>query len=101
MPRIYEYLGIFIYFYSNEHEPIHVHGKYDGKEVKAEFFIEDGHIKEIKLKSVRNLPPLTGAQLQDFIDFIEVYANEIIEKWVDYFVLHKKMKIEKITKRLR
>lgn len=28
MPKIYEYLGIMIMFYSNEHEPIHVHGKY-------------------------------------------------------------------------
>jgi len=29
MPKIYEYLGILIFFYSNEDEPIHVHGKYD------------------------------------------------------------------------
>ena len=28
MPKIYEYLGILIYFYSNEHEPVHVHGRY-------------------------------------------------------------------------
>ena len=26
MPKLYEYLGIVVYFYSNEHEPIHVHG---------------------------------------------------------------------------
>ena len=24
MPKIFEYLGILIFFYSNEHEPIHV-----------------------------------------------------------------------------
>ncbi len=28
MPKIFEYLGIIIMFYSNEHEPIHVHGKF-------------------------------------------------------------------------
>ncbi len=27
MPKIFEYLGILIFFYSNEHEPIHVHAK--------------------------------------------------------------------------
>lgn len=27
MPKIFEYLGILIFFYSNEHEPVHVHGK--------------------------------------------------------------------------
>lgn len=32
MPKIFEYLGIIIMFYSNEHEPIHVHGKHQGLE---------------------------------------------------------------------
>ncbi len=27
MPKIFEYLGILIFFYSNEHEPIHVNLK--------------------------------------------------------------------------
>ena len=27
MPKIFEYLGIIIMFYSNEHALIHVHGK--------------------------------------------------------------------------
>jgi hypothetical protein len=30
MPKIFEYFGIVILFYSNEHEPVHVHGKYQG-----------------------------------------------------------------------
>ena len=42
MPKIFEYLGIVIMFYSNEHEPIHVHGKFQALESKAEFIIEDG-----------------------------------------------------------
>jgi hypothetical protein len=42
MPKIFEYLGIVIMFYSNEHEPIHVHGKFQGLESKAEFIIQDG-----------------------------------------------------------
>ena len=39
MPKIFEYLGITIMFYSNEHEPIHVHGKYQAFESKADFII--------------------------------------------------------------
>jgi hypothetical protein len=42
MPGIFEYLGILIFFYSNEHEPIHVHGKCGGFESKAEFHIVNG-----------------------------------------------------------
>ena len=35
MPKLYEYLGIIILFYANEHEPVHVHGRKGGKESKA------------------------------------------------------------------
>ena len=35
MPKIFEYLGIIIMFSSNEHEPIHVHGKFQSLESKA------------------------------------------------------------------
>jgi hypothetical protein len=53
MPKLYEYLGIVIFFWSDEHEPIHVHGRYQGAEIKAEFIVEDGEIKEIILKMFR------------------------------------------------
>ena len=32
MPKIFEYFGFIFYFYSNEHEPIHVHVIHGGKE---------------------------------------------------------------------
>ena len=32
MPKIYEYFGFIFYFYSNEHEPIHVHVKHGDEE---------------------------------------------------------------------
>ena len=32
MPKIFEYFGFIFYFYSNEHEPIHVHVLHGGKE---------------------------------------------------------------------
>jgi len=36
LPKIFEYLGIILFFWSNEHEPIHVHGEYQGHQSKAE-----------------------------------------------------------------
>ena len=50
MPKIFEYLGIIIMFYSNEHEPIHIHGQRGEYESKAEFYIENGEIIEKKSK---------------------------------------------------
>jgi hypothetical protein len=100
MPKIFEYLGVLIFFYSNEHEPIHVHGKYNGLESKAEFYIVEGEIVEIKIKLVKGRRPLTGSNLKDFEVFLEKYADKIVEKWVDYFIYHKNIEFEKINTRI-
>ena len=101
MPKIFEYLGIIIFFYSNEHEPIHVHASHDSSESKAEFYIIDGKISEIRIKLVKDRRPLNGAQLKDFEKFLDVYADKIVQKWIDYFVYHKEVEFERITKKLK
>ena len=101
MPKIFEYLGILIFFYSNEHEPIHVHGKYNGFESKAEFYIVDGKIIEIKIKQIKGLRPLMGSKLKDFEDFLEQFADKIVQKWIDYFVYHKDVEFEKINTKIK
>jgi hypothetical protein len=101
MPKIFEYLGILIFFYSNEHEPIHVHAKKGECESKAEFFIINGEISEIKITNISGTLPLKGKELNDFKIFIENYADKIVEKWINYFIYHKEVEFEKITKRLK
>ena len=101
MPKIYTYFGIIILFYSNEHEPIHVHGKYQGTESKAEIIIEDGKVKEIHIKTVKGKKPLKASTLSDFKGFVETYADEIVLKWIDYFVLHKPVACENISRRIK
>jgi len=101
MPKLYEYLGILVFFYSNEHEPIHVHAKHGKFESKAEIIIETGEIIEIKISPIKGLLPLSGGELTHFKDFLAVYAHEIVKKWIDYFVYHKEIEFEKITKRIK
>ncbi len=101
MPKIFEYLGIIIFFYSNEHEPIHVHAKKGEYESKAEFYIVDGKITEIKILPIKGVKPLDGKELKNFGVFLENYAEKIIEKWISYFVYHKDVDFERITKRLK
>jgi hypothetical protein len=101
MPKIFEYLGIVIFFYSNEHEPIHVHAQCNGRESKAEFYIVDGQIIEIKIKAVKGTLPLSSSQLYDFESFLQVYADKVVQKWVDYFVYHKNVEFERITNRIK
>lgn len=62
MPKLYEYFGLIVMFYANEHEPVHVHGKFQGCESRA---------------------------------------DDIVAKWIDFFVLHKPITPERITRRLK
>jgi hypothetical protein len=101
MPKIFEYLGILIFFYSNEHEPIHVHARKGECESKAEFLIQNGEINEIKIKQTKGISPLNTNEMKLFKEFLENYADKIIQKWIDYFILHKDVEFERITKRIK
>jgi len=101
MPKIYIYLGIVILFYSNEHEPVHVHGKYQGRESKAELIIKNGKIQEIIIKSVKGRAPLPAKELTYFEEFVKAYADAIVQKWIDYFVLHKEISCKNIDRRIK
>lgn len=101
MPKLYVYFGLIILFYSNEHEPVHVHGKYQDTESKAEFIIVEGKIVEVRYSSVRGKKPLSGKQMKNFQAVMEHYAEDIVQKWIDYFVLHKQISTETISRRLK
>ena len=101
MPKIFEYLGIIIMFYSNEHEPIHVHGKYQSWESKAEIIIKDGKIIAIKIKEVKGKKPLQYKELKEFQNFVEKFKEDIVQKWIDYFVYHKSINCIKIEGRVK
>ena len=101
MPVLYRYFGLLIFVYSNEHEPIHVHGRYQGAESKAELIVVDGKVEEIRIGRVPGRKPLGPAQLRDFQLVVEQYAEEIVQKWIDYFILHRQVSSENITRRIR
>ncbi|WP_444893719.1 DUF4160 domain-containing protein [Microbulbifer sp. TRSA001] len=99
MPKLYQYLGITLFFYSNEHEPIHVHAKYEGKESKAEIHFFHGKISKIIIKDKGQ--GLDSKKRKDFEEFVNVYADEIVEKWVSYFVKKQPIAPKVITKRVK
>jgi hypothetical protein len=70
-------------------------------ESKAEFIIREGVIVEIRIKQVGNSRPLKGKDLKNFREFLKTYADRIVEKWIEFFVLKKKVSFEKITRRLK
>lgn len=98
MPKLYEYFGLVILFYSNEHEPIHVHCKFQEKESKAEIIYENGKFKEIIIKEVLGKKPLDNNNLKKFIKIVDNYREDIVRKWIDFFVYNVEISSEKLNK---
>ena len=88
-------------FYSNEHEPVHVHGKFQGRESRAELVLLNGVVQEILYSDVAGRAPLDTTELRYFQEIVTAKADEIIAKWIDFFVLHKSISPERITRRLK
>jgi hypothetical protein len=101
VPKLYEYFGLIIMFYANEHYPVHVHGKCQGREKCAEIVLVDGKVTEIKYRNVVGREPLDVNEQRLFTEVVSGYADDIVQKWIDFFVLHKQIKPERITRRVK
>lgn len=69
------YLDFRFFFYSDEHLPIHVHVEYGGNDAKI----------EIATRKVVQNRGLKQRELKKAIQLIEMYEQEIIKAWYDYF----------------
>jgi hypothetical protein len=100
MPKIFEYFGFIFYFYSNEHEPIHVHVIHGGRESIFDLIMMDGMLANISVREKKGVEPLTEKDKRTAEAFIRKYHKNIIEKWVKFFVLKQSVRSTSIKKKL-
>ena len=100
MPKIYEYFGFIFYFYSNEHEPIHVHAIHGDKESVFDLIMQDGKLIKINIRKRKGIDMLVDKYINIAETFIRRYHKEIIEKWVTFFVMKQNVKCTVITKKI-
>ncbi len=101
MPKLYEYFGLLVMFYANEHEPVHVHGKCQGRECRAEILLQDGKVVGVRYARVAGRAELSPAERRLFEELVSVRAEEIVQRWIDFFVLNKPIVPQRIDRRLR
>ena len=101
MPKIFEYIGYILFFYSNEHEPVHVHVQHGEYQSKIDLIFENGKLKTIIYRPVKGYTPISSERQKEINKFLRKYHQEIIDKWTDFFILHKKPKFERITKKIK
>ena len=101
MPKIYEYFGFIFFFFSNEHEPIHVHVMKSGCQTVFELILMDGELQEIRARSEAGYPLLNEKDKATAEEFIRAYYKKIVEKWMNFFVLKKRVRCTQITKKVK
>lgn len=97
MPKLYVYAGMFFFFYSKDHLPIHLHVTYQGCEMKATLlFGPDGALREVQWARVgKALPPGLLAKADELV---RSKAEDIAEKWTARFLYGRSIKPETINK---
>jgi hypothetical protein len=68
--------------------------------MRAELVVRNGEVIRIRYLRVKGRKPLGVRQLRDFRKLVERFQDEIVRKWVDSFVLHKRVKPQVISRRL-
>lgn len=101
MPKIFEYLGIVFFFYSNDHKPLHVHARLGEYESAIELEILDGKLVNIKFRRVKGSKPIQASARKEIEKFIFVYYLKIVEKWTQFYLLKIEPKNEKISRRIK
>ena len=100
MPKIFEYFGLIFYFYSNEHEPIHVHVKHGDKESIFELIMMNGALVSINIRKKSGVDSLSSKDQRTVEAFIRKYNKNIISKWVKFFVMKQQVRSTNITTKL-
>lgn len=102
MPKIYEYLGIYLLFYSNDHEPIHIHAKTkEGREMKVNFYIKNSKITKIVYKPINGRKPLTLPQMKKLKALVNSEKYQIVNAWTKFFIYKDRIKVKKITSKIK
>ena len=58
-------------------------------------------VTDIRYAGVAGRAPLEPNEMRNFQEIVAVKADDIVANWIDFFVLHKSITPERITRRLK
>ena len=77
MPKIFEYFGYVFFFYSNEHEPIHVHVIHGACQVVFELIIDSGNLVEIRRRMLKGYEQMSEKNMLEAEKIIDLTLTPI------------------------
>ena len=61
----------------------------------------NGALISLDFSNVAGRKPIPENKHQDIINFLKVYHNHIVTKWLQFYVYKQKIQSEKITKKVK
>lgn len=98
MPKIYTYFGISLYFWSNEHDPIHIHARCGDAVMIAKLWVRDGAVYRVTYE--RREGRFAADKEKALRRLVAAMKENLRVAWIDYFVNHRHITPTNITKRL-
>jgi hypothetical protein len=69
-------------------------------ESKAEIIFENGKFKKVRIAKVKGKKPLDSKQEKKLKLLVENFREDIVKKWVDFFVYNKAVESKTITRKI-
>ena len=101
MPKLYEYFGLIFLFYSDDHDPMHLHVQSGDREGIIMLIIVEGVLEELRWRRKRGAEMLTEKEQREAEIFVTAMKGDIVKKWTAFYLEHKRIKPERITRRIK
>ncbi|MCX6265882.1 MAG: DUF4160 domain-containing protein [Bacteroidetes bacterium] len=95
MPKIFEYLGIYLFLWSDDHLPMHFHARHQKYEMVIEVIFKNGK-PTFKYKTVKGREPFPPAKLTHLKKFVKAYYRYMVRKWELFYIYGYQVKSEKV-----
>jgi hypothetical protein len=94
-PSAFSFLGIKVYIFNNDHDPIHIHihAYYAEFDIIIEIEYEDGK-PTFTQRGDSSFPP---AQKKTLMKFLKKHHKKVVEKWTELIILKKQIKNTRIS----
>jgi hypothetical protein len=101
MPKLYEYFGLIFLFYSDDHDPMHLHVQHGDREGIIMLIIVEGNLVELRWRNKRGAEMLNEKERRDAEQFVRAMKDDIVDKWTAFYIEHKRITPMRVTRRVK
>ncbi|MBR3947340.1 MAG: DUF4160 domain-containing protein [Bacteroidales bacterium] len=87
MPKIYTYKGVGLWFWSNEHDPIHIHARSGGAVIVVKLYVRDGKVYRVTYTPDKG--KFAADKEKALRELVSSMKENLREAWIDYFINHR------------